>query len=81
MGKYLDQFLQKSVAQTRSYLKDTKNFLNFLQNVDLAGKDEVLLVNTDVSSLYTIIQRDDALLALNWTLSQRDDLPHNQKVF
>lgn len=34
-----------------------------------------------MSSLYTVIQHDNALLALNWALSQREDLPHSQKVF
>lgn len=29
-------------------------------------------VTADVASLYSIIQHDDALLALNWALSQRD---------
>lgn len=38
MGQYLDQFLQKSVVSTRSYLRDTKNFLNSLQTVELAGR-------------------------------------------
>lgn len=55
--------------------------MNLLQDVDLAGKEEVFLVTADVSSLYTIIQHEDAPLDLNLALSQRDDLPHNQKVF
>lgn len=38
----------------------------------------MLLVTADVSSLYSIIQHDDALLALNWALCKRDDLPFNQ---
>lgn len=49
--------------------------------MDLAGKQHVLLVTADVASLYSIIQHDDALLALNWALSQKEDLPHNQKIF
>lgn len=65
MGQYLDHFLQKSVIKTRSYLRDTKNLLNCLEKIDLTGKDEVLLVTADVSSLYAIIQHEDALLALN----------------
>ena len=81
LGQYLDQFLQGSVQKTRAYLKDTKDLLQSLQSVQLSGKNEVYLVTADVTSLYTVIQHDDALLALNWTLSQRDDLPHHQKVF
>lgn len=74
-------FLQKSVAQTRAYLRDTKNLLQLLQEIDLTEREEVYLVTADVTSLYTIIQHDDALLALNWALCQRDDITHSQKVF
>lgn len=81
MGQYLDQLLQKNVVQTKAYRRVTKNLLQLIQEVDLTGKDEVYLVTADVSSLYTIIQHDDTLLALNWALCQRDDIPHNQKIF
>lgn len=81
MGQYLDLFLQKSVIRTRAYLHDTKNLLQLLQEIDLTEREEVYLVTADVASLYTIIQHDDALLALNWPLSQREDLSHNQKAF
>lgn len=39
------------------------------------------MVTADVSSLYTIIQHDNALLALNWAFSQREDIPFIQKKF
>lgn len=42
---------------------------------------EIFLVTADVSSLYTIIQHDDALLILNWAFCKRDDLPFIQKKF
>lgn len=81
MGQYLDQFLQKSVKQTKAYIKDTKKFLQLLQEVELGGRDEVYLVTADVSSLYTMIQHDDALLVLNWALCQREDPSYTQRVF
>lgn len=81
LGQYLDTFLQASVLRTKAYLKDTKNLLQIISEIDLSGKQDVFLVTTDVSSLYTIIQHDDALLALNWALSQKDDIPFEQKVF
>lgn len=37
------------------------------------------MVTADISLLYTIIQHDDALLALNWAFSQREDIPYIQK--
>lgn len=42
---------------------------------------QLFLVTDDVSSLYTIIQHEDSLLALNWAFSKRDDLPHIHKKF
>lgn len=56
-------------------------FPQLLKGIDLARKGEMFLVTADVASLYTIIQHDDALFALNWALCQRDDIPHDQKVF
>lgn len=81
LGQYLDKFLQTSVVNTRAYLKDTRSFLELISEVNLAGKPEVYLVTADVSSLYTIIPHDDALLSLNWALSQQEYIPHEQKVF
>lgn len=57
-------FLQASVLRTKAYLKDTKNLLQMISQIDLTDKEEVYLVTADVSSLYSIIQHDDALLAL-----------------
>lgn len=81
VSQYLDKFLQMSVANTRAYLKNTKNFLKLLKDIRIPDQAEMFLVTVDVSSLYTVIQHDNALLAPNWAFSQRDDLPHVQKKF
>lgn len=81
LGQYLDIFLQASVVTTKAYLRDTKNFLQMINGINLSGKSEIVLVTADVSSLYTIILHDDALLPLNWALSKQDDLPHVQNFF
>lgn len=39
MGQFLDYDLQKSVTQTCAFLKDTKDLLLLLQDIDLSGKD------------------------------------------
>lgn len=65
----------------KAYLRDTKNLLQALQEVTLTGRYEVFLVTSDVTSLYTVIQHEDALLALNWALTKRNDLPHTQRIF
>lgn len=69
------------MVDTKAYLKDTKNLLQALQETVLTGQEEVFLVTSDVTSLYTIIQHDVPLLALSWALSKRDDIPQAQKVF
>lgn len=81
LGQHLDTFLQVSVLQTKAYLKDTKNFLQLISEINLSGKQEVFLMTANVSSLNNIIQHDDTLLVLNWALSQRDNMPFEQKVF
>lgn len=79
MGQYLDCFLEPSVTSTKAYLKDTKDFLLCLSKIKLPKESEIYLVTANVSSLYIIIQHDDALLALNWVFSQREDIPYIQK--
>lgn len=76
MGQYLDQFLHKNVIRTKAYLRDRKNLLQVLQELKLTEQGDIFLVTSDVSSLYTIIQHFDALLALN-----RDDFTQCQKIF
>lgn len=66
VGEYLDHFLQTSVDTTKPYLKDTTSFIQKIKNVSFSKNAEMYLVTADVASLYTIIQHDDALLALNW---------------
>lgn len=62
-------------------MKDTEDLLLLLSGVQLNSEKPTFLVTADVSSLYTIIQHNDALLALNWALSKREDIPHSQKGF
>lgn len=64
---------------TKAYLKDTTDLLRSLQEVKFNSTSDSYLVTADVASLYTIIQHEDAALALNWALSKRDDIPHIQK--
>lgn len=81
VGQYLDHFLQGSVITTKAYLKDTTDFLQKLKAVTFLTDSTLFLVTADVSSLYTNIHHEDAILALNWALSKREELPHMQKKF
>lgn len=65
----------------KAYLKDTRQFLQLLNNLDIPDEHDVFLVTAKVASLYIIIQHEDALLCLNCALSEREDLPFIQKKF
>ena len=81
LGEYLDKFLQPSVRETKAYLKDTADLLISLEDIRINPGTETFLVTADVASLYTIIQHEDAALALNWALSKREEIQFTQKRF
>lgn len=59
LGEYLVIYLQPLADKGPSYLKDSKDVLNSLEQV---GVDEQsILVTVDVESLYTNIRQTDAM--------------------
>ena len=79
---FVDHFLSDYVPQTKSYLKDTNDFL---QKIDQLGEipDDTLIVSFDVTSLYTNIPAHEALRVAHNTL--RDNRhgslkPHNSEL-
>ena len=64
MERVLKPFLKK----VPSYLKDTKHFLNVIQDYHVLHEDEFLLT-IDVGSLYTLIPHDEGLKAVSAALS------------
>uniref|UniRef100_A0A8C5MBB2 Reverse transcriptase domain-containing protein n=1 Tax=Leptobrachium leishanense TaxID=445787 RepID=A0A8C5MBB2_9ANUR len=65
---FVDQFLQPLVPKTKSFLKDTKDFLLKLR--DLAPPIGSILVTLDVNSLYTSIPHNEGLRAVRQHLSE-----------
>ncbi len=59
LSKFVDHFLKDIVTQLPSYLKDTKDLLNCLNN-DSVNPNR-LLVTMDVNNLYICIPHDTGL--------------------
>ena len=53
------QLLQPIVQQQKSNLKDTSDFVNFIENTKVPA--DVILVSMDVTSLYTNIPREEGI--------------------
>lgn len=59
LGEYLDTFLQPLVPEGKSYLKDSKQLILELKNMEVT--DEDFPVTIDVNSLYTNIVQEDSI--------------------
>lgn len=66
LGEYIDIHLQPLVAKTKAYLKDTKHTLQLLD--ECSAQEDIIMVTGDVSSLYTNIDHEGALKAVEWAL-------------
>lgn len=78
IGRYIDFHLQPLVKSMPSYLKDTKDTIALLQQVNYS---EDLLVTADVTALYTCIPHDLGLSAIELYLSRSKCIPRIQKIF
>ena len=77
ISQYLDFILQPIVQSLPTYLKDTTDTLNMLENFNHQPPFKPnLLFTLDVVSLYTSIPHADGLAALKFFLDRR---PHNHK--
>jgi hypothetical protein len=77
-----DFFLQPLVHKTRSYIKDTTDFINHIENLPSLNADS-LLCTIDVSSLYTNIPNDEGISACRDILRKfrpSTDRPHNESI-
>ena len=72
ISQLADYFLQPLVQKTKSYIKDTTDFINHIEaNPHL--KPDSLLCTVDVSSLYTNIPNDEGITACHNILRQYRD--------
>jgi len=53
ISSFVDSLLQPIAIKQKSYLKDTNDFINFIENTPMTNN--TLLATLDVSSLYTNI--------------------------
>lgn len=65
LGEYLDYFLQP-LTKKCPYLKDSKDLIELIKPMTL--DDDCILASVDVNSLYTNIQKQHALKAVEWAL-------------
>uniref|UniRef100_A0A8C5Q0P8 Reverse transcriptase domain-containing protein n=1 Tax=Leptobrachium leishanense TaxID=445787 RepID=A0A8C5Q0P8_9ANUR len=79
LSEYIDHQLQPFVTSTTAHLKDTTEILNILN--DTRWEDDLLLVTSDVQSLYTIIPHKNGLEATEYFLKKNDTLQPEQIVF
>ncbi|XP_072164257.1 uncharacterized protein [Diadema setosum] len=76
MSAFIDKYLQGVLHNIESYVKDTNDFLNRLDNIQLPPN--CTLVTLDVVSLYTNIPHSDGVNALRRFLTKHDpssDMP------
>ena len=59
LSSFVDKLLQPIAQQQKSYLKDTTDFVNFIENTKVPA--EVILVSMDVTSLYTNIPQEEGI--------------------
>ncbi|CAJ0929304.1 unnamed protein product [Ranitomeya imitator] len=76
----LEKILSPLVPRIKSFLKDTSQFLESLQNVGPLPED-CLLVTMDVNSLYTSIGHQDGIKAVMSFLEEHTQFSSQQKSF
>ena len=59
ISSFVDSLLQPITTKHESYLQDTTDFINFIENTQIP--DNVILVTLDVSSLYTNIPQSEEI--------------------
>ena len=59
ISSFVDHLLQPIAQKQKSYLKDTTDFINFIEKTEVS--QNTILVSMDVTSLYTNIPQDDGI--------------------
>ena len=59
ISSFVDSLLQPTAIKQESYIKDTTDFSNFIENTRIP--DHVILATLDVSSLYTNIPQEEGI--------------------
>ena len=59
LSSFVDKLLQPIAQQQKSYLKDTTDFINFIEKTKVPA--DAILVSMDVTSLYTNIPQEEGI--------------------
>ena len=59
LSAFVDKLLQPIAHQQKSYLKDTTDFINFMEGTRVP--ENTVLVSMDVTSLYTNIPQEEGI--------------------
>ena len=59
LSSFVDKLLQPIAKQQKSYLKDSTDFINFIEQTKVPS--DVMLVSMDVTSLYTNIPQEEGI--------------------
>ena len=62
LSEYIDSYLKYQAQRCKSYIRDTKDFLNKLKSITNLPSNSIL-VTMDVSSLYTNIDHEEGAQA------------------
>lgn len=76
LGEYLDIFLKPLVKEGKSYLRDSMQLIQELQ--EIKGAEHWLLVAVDVNSLYTSIEQKDGLRGVERALHRNTRMKQEQ---
>ena len=77
IGRFLDYFLKPIVKKQSTYIKDTKEFINKVEQVNVS--ESSLLITYDITSLYTNLRFADILSALKMELDKNNDMQYSIK--
>uniref|UniRef100_A0A803SUQ2 Reverse transcriptase domain-containing protein n=1 Tax=Anolis carolinensis TaxID=28377 RepID=A0A803SUQ2_ANOCA len=72
IAKYVDHFLQPFVTQTKSYIKDTRHFINTVESLHIP--EGAILMTLDITALYTSIPLEEARQVIKDVLDTRASL-------
>jgi len=72
IAAFMDHFLQPLVTSLPSYVKDSMEFINKIQSIQLSD-EHCFLVTMDIESLYTSVPFEGGLKAFEFFLNQRSN--------
>lgn len=70
ISEYVDFFLQPFVIEQNTYIKDTSDFIRKLEQIKVP--ENAYIITLDYESMYTNIVHDEAISAVENTISQSD---------